>query len=915
MKQKFHKWVMAAMLLPTLAPLTAQAQADAVVKGTVHTEEGQPLTGVSISLKGTSLTATTDAQGHFSLTVPNMEGKIVFSYLGYSKKEVDADEDIDVTLSEDGHTLGDVIITTQKRRQTRIEVPVAVSALSGENLAHLNVQQLDQMAEFVPGLEVQIQSPNNPGYVIRGVTSDGGESYSQPRISAFMDGVSISRSRASAVELFDIERVEVVKGPQGTLFGRGAEIGAMHILRNRPTDELGGEISLNYGTHNQRGASGFLNTPIIKGKLANRLAFSYDAHDGYIKNLSGGRLNGKSAWALRNSTRLFAGEKTTLNLVLDYQHDNYPGTSFKSNRLAPIGGDTSPYTAASLERGKDLGIRRDLGGATFLVDHTFSPALKLSSITGFRAFRSDEKFDADGTYLRLLDCREKAEGTQFSQELRLNYDKNERFSGFVGVSYFYENSRQEVSLATNMQQLYPTYIQSQYQAQISTLTQMVPMLGQMLGLPAASQQALSDGLTALQGKWFPTGGSQDVTNLPTIYTDLSNLLSTATGGLLNLETLQAALASGAYDTALSQAGLSREAVQTGLATLKATDNVPLETEYNEQSTNYGINQAAEIFADATVKIVKGLSFTAGLRGTYEHQKTGYSSTTVPHAVFGAIMYQPTNGRVYASDDYLSWVGRAALNYMFGRNNAYISVSRGRRPGVISFNNSGEDLVKLKPEIIVSYEAGIKGSVLDGRLGYEFCTYYYDWSHFQTMRLDDASSTLARNYVADDAGRAHSFGIEAGLRYAFTRNISVFGNYSYIDGKFNDKDGDGNEQEYAGNRFRLTPKHSFALGLDLNFPVAGAAEIYFRPSYSYKSKVYFEDDNDPELTQGGYGLLNFNAGFRKKTAKFYYEVSLYGKNVLNEDYLIDAGNSGRAINYPTFVAGSPSVFGLQIKIGF
>jgi len=115
-------------------------------------------------------------------------------------------------------------------------VPVTISALSGNSLNKLNVQQLDELSEYIPGMQMQLQSPNNPGYVIRGVTSDDGDSRSQPRVSVFQDGVSISRSRASVVELFDLERIEVVKGPQGTLFGRGAEIGALHIIRKKPTD-------------------------------------------------------------------------------------------------------------------------------------------------------------------------------------------------------------------------------------------------------------------------------------------------------------------------------------------------------------------------------------------------------------------------------------------------------------------------------------------------------------------------------------------------------------------------------------------------------------------------------------------------------------------------------------------------------
>lgn len=913
MKLKLKKIVLVSGAFLALTNLSVLA--DINVTGKVCNADGEPLTGVAVMIKGKTTGTSTDIDGNFSLKSAPDNSTLVFSYTGYKSETAKASKSMNIVLKENAQILGEVVVTTQKRRQTSIEVPVAVSAITGLSLDHLNLRQMDEMSTFIPGLQVQIQSPNNPGYVIRGVTSDGGESYSQPRISAFMDGVSISRSRASVVELFDLERVEVVKGPQGTLFGRGAEIGAMHIIRNKPTNKLSGEISLNYGSHNQRGANGFINTPITE-KLSNRFAFSYDAHDGYIKNLSGGRLNGKSAIALRNSTRWFAGENTVLDLILDYQHDDYPGTSFKSNALAPVGGDTDPNTAASLERGKELGIKRNVGGATFLADHTINDSWKMTSITGFRAFNSDEVFDADGTYLTLLNCEEKAKGTQFSQEFRFNYDNNGRFSGFVGASYFFEHSSQDVTVNTNMQQLYPAYIQSQFAPQINTLTSLLPLLGQALGLPDASLSAMNTQLSALNQQWFPSNSAgSTATNLPDFYGDLSSLLSAVTGGMMNFSVLETAISSGAYDSLLSQYGLTKETILTGLATLKSISNASLENSYTEQSTNYGTNQAAEIFADGTFHIAKGLSLTAGLRGTYEHQKTGYSSTTVGHPIFGVIMYSPSAETVYASDNYYSWVGRVALNYMFKRNNAYISISRGRRPGVISFNNSPDEIIKLRPEIIISYEAGIKGSILNSRLGYDLSVYYYDWNHFQTTRLSESSTSVSRVYVADDAGKAHSFGVEVGLRYAITNNINVFGNYSYIDGKFNNTDEDGNEQEYAGNSFRLTPKHSFALGLDVNIPVSKTTGIYIRPSYSYKSKVYFEDDNNPLLAQDGYGLANFNAGVRFKPKNVYYEISAFGKNVFNEKYIVDAGNTGYQINYPTFVAGSPSVFGVQVKVGF
>lgn len=866
------------------------------VSGRVTNEQGEALPGVVVRCGNVNV--QTDINGEFHLNV-NEGDKLTFSYIGYYTTTKDVDnKDINVVMKEDSHALGEVIVTTQKKKQSSLEIPVAVSAVTGSVMEKLNLHQLDDVAQFTPGVQIQLQSPNNPGYVIRGVTSDDGEAYSQPRVSVFMDGVSTSRSRASAVELFDLERMEVAKGPQGTLFGRGAEIGGISIIRHKPVDNLSGELSMNYGSYNQRQVSGFINTPIIKGKLANRFAFDYDARDGFIKNEAGGRLNGKNALAFRNSTQWWTNDDTSIRLVLDYQHDDYPGTSFHS--INPMYGNSDPNSPANLEAGKKLGIKRNVGGALLNIDHNINHRWSFNSITGFRAFNSKERFDADGTYLPLLLCQEKGKGTQFSQEFRFNYDDKNRFSGFVGASYFYENSSQDINAKANLQYLYPAFIQKSVKASLSSQIDNVKgLLAQML--PDAYQPMVDAALAKLMSKWFPKNPTVDAngklipqTATPNIYGDLKTAL-----GAVGMD----------LDQVLAGMGDNGRTIQ---ATLQGISAKPLDTAYTEQGKNYGTNQAVELYADGTLKLTKNLNFTLGVRGTYENQETGYSSSTVP-SMFGAVLYHPTeNGaKVMAKDSYWSWVGRAALNYMIGRNNIYASLSRGRRPGVLYFNNDPKDFETLKPEIIYSYEAGVKGSLLQGRLNYDLCAYYYDWYNYQTSVFNATTS----KYEYDDAGRAHSLGIEASISYSPCHYLNLFGNWSYIEGKFNNKDDNGNKQRFAGNRFRLTPKNSFAVGFDLNVPTGKKASIYFRPTYSWKSKVFFEESNEPELTQGAFGLLNFTAGYRMQPGKVYYEIGAFGKNVLDEKYVVDAGNSGHQIGFPTYVGGTRSVVGVMFKIGF
>jgi outer membrane receptor protein involved in Fe transport len=159
-----------------------------------------------------------DEGGRFVLS--NLQlGKVTLevSYAGYETqtKEITVQEEaatIAIRLKPLANTLGNIVVSTQKRSQSLLEVPITISAVDNKFLRQMNITEFDQLSAYIPGLEMQLQSPNNPGFVIRGITSDDGDSRVQPRVSVFQDGVSISRARGAVVELFDMERIEVVKG-------------------------------------------------------------------------------------------------------------------------------------------------------------------------------------------------------------------------------------------------------------------------------------------------------------------------------------------------------------------------------------------------------------------------------------------------------------------------------------------------------------------------------------------------------------------------------------------------------------------------------------------------------------------------------------------------------------------------------
>ncbi|RIJ31274.1 TonB-dependent receptor [Henriciella algicola] len=357
--------------------------------------------------------------------------------------------------SEDELRQTTVTVTVQKRAENLRDVPVAVSAVDSELLDDLGLDEFSDVARFVPGFEVQEQSPNNPGFVIRGITSDSGESNIEPRIAIFQDGVSISRSRGSVVELFDLERVEVAKGPQPTLFGRGALIGGVNVIQAKPEFEFSGQATAGIGNYDEVYLDGYVTGPIVEDTLAFRIAGRLRERDGYVESVNPDEedFNSQDMSAVRASLAFTPTADLRFDLIANYQEDSPSGTSFKSMAFLPEpNGSAAPWDPANLNTfgnflgGKPLGLEREVTNVTLLGDWQVSDYITLSSITGYREFDSLEVFDPDGFGLDLLIFGEDASGEQFSQELRANYDAGGRVRGFIGASYFDESGKQNVPL-------------------------------------------------------------------------------------------------------------------------------------------------------------------------------------------------------------------------------------------------------------------------------------------------------------------------------------------------------------------------------------------------------------------------------------------------------------------------------------
>jgi len=345
--------------------------------------------------------------------------------------------------------LDEVIVTSQYGAQRLLDIPTSITVVDAYRLESTNTTSLEQLATFVPGLNVLVQNPNRPNLVIRGLTSDEVSPTAQPRVSVYFDHAPTSRASIALTELYDMARVEVLKSPQGTLFGRGAQVGAIHFITRKPDHLLGGYVTAGTGNYGMMHLEGALNIPVIDDVLTTRIAGIYSYRDGYVNNLSGGNaLNNKNTAGVRFSTSLTPQNSNfKADLTINYQHDNTTGTSF----VNPYGGREAFDYEIFLDKNKEFYNKREVFGTILNMRYHINDNNYVSSITSFFNNTADSRFDADGTSAPALDMQETVKANQFTQELRYNFGLGSRLTGIAGTGFWREDVSQQYHFRPNEQ--------------------------------------------------------------------------------------------------------------------------------------------------------------------------------------------------------------------------------------------------------------------------------------------------------------------------------------------------------------------------------------------------------------------------------------------------------------------------------
>jgi len=345
----------------------------------------------------------------------------------------------------------EIIVTASKRAQTLQEVPIAVSVVTSEALERAQVNDILDLQSMVPSLRVtQLQTTGNTNFVIRGFGNGANNPGIEPSVGVFIDGVYRSRSAAALADLPKIERVEVLRGPQSTLFGKNASAGVISVITAAPNmDALGGSASLVYGNYNQ-----VIVKADIDGPLSDTWGFGLSANvnqrDGYFENLSNGSLlNERDRWGVRGQLLWLPTDSISFRLIADTEEivEKCCGVA-NAIEGQPIGTVVrilgGPYIgddSFALEQYNNRDSVNDIqnGGVSLQADFDFANDMLLTSITAYRDQSRIENADSDFSNADLLGYNSNnTDITTFTQELRLS-QSTDSLDWMVGGFYFDED--------------------------------------------------------------------------------------------------------------------------------------------------------------------------------------------------------------------------------------------------------------------------------------------------------------------------------------------------------------------------------------------------------------------------------------------------------------------------------------------
>ncbi len=341
----------------------------------------------------------------------------------------------------------EIIVTAQKRQESSQDIGAAITALSGDQLSNTDVNNIQDIQNMAPSLQIG-ESFGFAQVMIRGIGTDNPFAGGDPSVAMHFDGVVTGQSSAQFGSLFDVERIEVLRGPQGTLYGRNATGGSINVITYKPTEELSGYARLTLGNYELSKFEG-----AVGGELANnlqgRIALRSVDRGGYGENIATGddiddadqqSIRGQLTWQLSDNMDLrLAAEyhrEDDTNYMPKFRAPSYDPAPIPALEPQPISGQRA-VDERDINSTANLQNERDQSSVSLEYNWQINDSLSLTSLTNYQTFDKTPQADFDMTEVDFYVWSESFETDQTSEELRLNFE-GEKFHGLVGLYYYAE---------------------------------------------------------------------------------------------------------------------------------------------------------------------------------------------------------------------------------------------------------------------------------------------------------------------------------------------------------------------------------------------------------------------------------------------------------------------------------------------
>jgi iron complex outermembrane receptor protein len=772
----------------------------------------------------------------------------------------------------DDNNIEEVLVTAQRRTQSLQDVPIALQVVDSTLIKDVAAENLGDLNGFVPGLVVSDNSPTQPRYQIRGIqTGDFGVG-TDPAVGVYVDGIYAARSGASLLAFNDVERIEILKGPQGTLFGRNSAAGAISIVTRQPEDEFHSLLRVRVGEYGKQYYEGMLNTP-ISDSVALRVNGVYNKSDGWLEDSATGQdLMPEENWAGRAALRWKLSDKTIATLSWD--HDDLDQLARPAIGIIPVqAGQTQipfPADPAAYIDPRNAPVFNDVVGneesrqldqVNLFIDHTFGAA-DFRSSTSWRQFETVNREDEDGTNLigTYFDTANIEDNESFYQEFKLS-GASDRIDWVGGVSYYKEKA----------DQISDTH----------TYTDGIDTLGVNLGIYDAL------------GIPFP------------LFAGTSSFIEPFGVTMLGMPWREAMINRGDFEAFAAFGDV--------IWHLNDRTNLTFGLRYTHDSKEFtwinGPHETPEL--DQVVAALQDMGF--------------FLSFPIPPEAyrFSDIVFQvdTPDGGLTQKNSWDDVSPRLVLDYKIDPNvMVFGSLAKGYKAGGF---NSVEVGSQFENEDVWNVETGIKSVFPDVGVVLNASAFYYIYENKQAISLvNDVEGSDIPQYVIDTSDE-EAWGIDVDAQWRPVDQLRLYANVAFIDATYKEKVTRGTDPLDLSGEPTGEPYLSAALGASYGWALGGTGDLELSSRYAYRGKSRCNADSE---RQGSCALQSaFDVGEATErldlrlawtSAKDTFGLAAYVTNVLDDQYVSGINNiTTETFGTPFASISEPRQWGVEATISF